>query len=187
MTEENPTTQFISVAIPSPLNQLFTYKAAEPIAAGVRVKVPFGPRHVVGVVCDSSDRAPETTFKLKNVSEIIDDFPVYSPSLLRLAQWISQYYLHPIGEVFRVMLPAGSKSAKKLTYLMTEEGAEFLGSHDEHAEVFRHCFGKRRKLTQVTLRKKLKAWHEDVTDLERWFVNKGFLSNPGDNRELIKK
>jgi primosomal protein N' (replication factor Y) len=70
---------------------------------GARVVVPFRNRAMLGVVLGRGD-SPDGA-SLKNVTEIIDPLPALSPRLIELARWISNYYLSPIGETLRAMLP----------------------------------------------------------------------------------
>src|ERR1700758_2406663 len=95
------------VALPVPLRTTFTYRVPdaldEGMVDGVRVVVPFRNRAMLGVVLGRGD-SPDGA-SLKNVSEIIDPLPALSPRLIELARWISNYYLSPIGETLRAMLP----------------------------------------------------------------------------------
>src|SRR4029077_616201 len=95
------------VALPLPLRTTFTYRVPdaldEPLVTGARVVVPFRNRSMLGVVLgrgDSSDAAA-----LKDVAEILDAVPALSSRLVELGRWISNYYLSPIGETLRAMLP----------------------------------------------------------------------------------
>ena len=95
------------VALALPLRTTFTYRVPDeldgPMAAGARVVVPFRNRAMLGVVLGRSDSSDGAS--LKNVTEIIDILPALSPVLIELGRWISNYYLSPIGETFRAMLP----------------------------------------------------------------------------------
>jgi primosomal protein N' (replication factor Y) len=95
------------VALPLPLRTTFTYRVPEAldksIVTGARVVVPFRNRAMLGVVLGRSDSADDVS--LKNVTEVLDSVPALSPCLVELGRWISKYYLAPIGETFRVMLP----------------------------------------------------------------------------------
>src|SRR5947209_17112331 len=97
--------QFCEVALPVPLDATFTYRVPESLlpVAGVRVLVPFRQRRLLGVVTDLHDRPPK--FHAKNIVSVADREPVLDEGLLRLGRWIADYYLAPIGEVFRTMLP----------------------------------------------------------------------------------
>src|SRR5437016_1987224 len=95
------------VALPLPLRNTFTYSVPDALdestVTGARVVVPFRNRAMLGVVLgrgESSDGA-----SLRNVTEILDPLPALSSRLVELGRWISNYYLSPIGETLRVMLP----------------------------------------------------------------------------------
>ena len=95
------------VALALPLRTTFTYRVPDALNTGmvdgVRVVVPFRNRAMLGVVLGCGD-SPDGA-SLKNVTEIIDPLPALSPRLIELARWISNYYLSPIGETLRAMLP----------------------------------------------------------------------------------
>src|SRR5262249_22155674 len=106
-----PIATYCDVAVPVPLDQLFTYKVQDcalPVP-GSRVLVPFRERRMVGIVTELHDRTP--AFTAKAVIESLDEdrAPALTEELLRLGRWISEYYLAPIGEVFRSMLPLGAE------------------------------------------------------------------------------
>jgi primosomal protein N' (replication factor Y) len=119
--------QFCDVALPVPLDMAFTYKIAGivPVIGG-RVLVPFRNERGAGVVTALHDRQPKV--ETKTVVEVLDTQPVLDATLMQLGQWISQYYLAPIGEVFRTMLPLGAEIKKAKIYRITEIGHEAL--HD---------------------------------------------------------
>lgn len=113
------------VAIPAPLMQTFSYSATDPIAAGTRVRVPFGGRKMVGVVTGPVQTPPpKREFAIKPIFEVIDSEPILSEKMLKLGQWMSQYYLHPLGEVYRAMLPASSEKRKQTFLKRTAEAHE---------------------------------------------------------------
>ncbi len=100
--------QFCDVALPVPVDSLFTYafgEAAEPVVGG-RVLVPFRQEQMQGVVVRvHSDAAQLTQTKIKSILRVVDAEPVLSAEQLKLATWIAEYYLSPLGEVLRSMLP----------------------------------------------------------------------------------
>ncbi|MEG3767402.1 primosomal protein N' [Alteromonas sp. 14N.309.X.WAT.G.H12] len=95
---------FVEVAVPVPLRQAFTYSCDTMPEPGCRVRVPFGPRKLVGVVLGKS-ASPDTINKIKPLDAVLDETPVIDGVLLTLCRWLSQYYLHPIGEVLHTVLP----------------------------------------------------------------------------------
>ena len=117
-------TEYCEVAVPVPLDQLFTYKLDRGISteAGARVLVPFRERRLIGIVTELHDRAP--AFAAKNVLELLDESgtPALTEELVRLGRWISVYYLAPIGEVFRTMLPLTAEFRREVLYSITDEG-----------------------------------------------------------------
>jgi len=109
------------VAVPLPLPTTFTYRIpegiAEQVAAGVRVRVPFQSRRLVGVVTQLGDgpAGAGTPQELKDVLEVVDSEPLLTPLLLKLAGWITDYYFAPPGEVLRAMLPLSERGRKPRT------------------------------------------------------------------------
>ena len=116
--------EFCDVAVPVPLDMVFTYRVPPELrlCAGSRVVVPFRRQRLVGLVTDLHDRKPKV--EARNVLELIDDenAPALSGELLRLGKWISEYYLAPIGEVFRTMLPLNAEFRRQVVYRITDEG-----------------------------------------------------------------
>lgn len=116
--------QFCDVAVPVPLDTAFTYRVPEGIhlAAGSRVVIPFRGQKIVGIVTELHDREPKVAAKI--VVQSLDDegTPALSPELMRLGQWITEYYLAPLGDVFRTMLPLNAEFKRALVYRITDEG-----------------------------------------------------------------
>jgi len=108
----------LRVAINTPVNKLFDYlpAGADAVVPGVRVRVPFGKRRLVGIVAATADRSELPLSKLKRVIEVIDAEPLLDQPLLDLLEWASGYYQHPPGEVFAAALPValrqGAPAAK---------------------------------------------------------------------------
>ena len=114
--------QFCDVALPVPLDMVFTYSIpadATPIVGG-RVLVPFRQQRMTGVVVELHDRKPSVA--TKNILTVLDAAPVLDEGLLRLGRWIADYYLASIGEVFRTMLPLNAEFKRAIGYRLTEEG-----------------------------------------------------------------
>src|SRR5712692_9714637 len=113
---------FCDVALAVPLDLVFTYAippGMEPVVGG-RVLVPFRQQRMSGIVVELHDRPPRV--KIKNVLEALDLSPVLDEQLLRLGKWIADYYLAPLGEVFRTMLPLSAEFKRAITYRITDEG-----------------------------------------------------------------
>src|SRR5580698_2574912 len=123
------TQRYLEVALPVPLRSAFTY--AVPASCngeelvGRRVLVPFRNRPMIGVGLAVSTRAPETK-RIKAIAEVLDLVPALPPKLIELGQWISRYYLAPIGEAFRAMLPPEIELRHDREYWLTVEGRAYL-------------------------------------------------------------
>ena len=104
---------FADIILPLPLDGYFTYSVPpqlkEQVRVGVRVLVPFGrSKTYVGLAARLHDNAP-ADYKVKDVLRVLDSEPVLLPQQLKLWQWIADYYMSPIGEVYKAALPAGLK------------------------------------------------------------------------------
>ena len=103
---------YVDVILPVPLQGLFTYAVPEgmTVQVGCRVLVPFGKsKTYVGLVALVHDTKPEG-YTVKGILQVMDVQPVVTADQLRLWQWISDYYLSPIGDVYKAALPAGLKA-----------------------------------------------------------------------------
>ena len=121
--------QFCDVAVPVPLDATFTYRIPEnlpPPVVGGRVIVPFREKRLCGIVTEMHDREPN--FTVKRLGQVLDATPALTPELMQLGRWIAQYYIAPVGEVFRSMLPLIAEFRRVLGYRITDRGIEAL--HD---------------------------------------------------------
>jgi primosomal protein N' (replication factor Y) len=99
------------VAVDTPLRRLFDYlppaltgDATEP-QPGMRVRVPFGRRRLVGMVMDAADGSDLPPERLKPILEVLDAAPMLEASALDLIRWAAEYYHHPVGQVLAAALP----------------------------------------------------------------------------------
>lgn len=100
----------LRLALPSPLRRLFDYQppAGVPHSAlqpGVRLRVPFGRREVVGVLVEVVSHSEVPEAKLKPALELLDSTPPLPPALFKLCLWTAQYYQHSLGDTFSWALP----------------------------------------------------------------------------------
>ncbi len=115
---------YLKVAVPSPLYRDFDYLPpadADPAALlpGVRLKLPFGRREVVGVLLETSASTEVPAGKLKAARRVLDATPVIPADMLALARWAADYYRHPIGEVVQVLLPVPLRQGKPASIAAT--------------------------------------------------------------------
>ena len=117
----------MDVALPVPLERAFTYSVSgEPPPVGARVLVPFSGQRLMGVVVRVHANPPEPGIEIKPVQQVLDDSPLLPDELMRLAEWIAQYYVAPLGEVLRGMLPLSAEVRRTLLYRITEQGRRVL-------------------------------------------------------------
>lgn len=124
--------KFAEIAVPVPVHQTYTYQIPEDlqtsICPGYRVIVPLGQRKITGYVvalldeCDRND--------LKPIYDLLDDEPALQPDLLLLARWISNYYICPLGEAIKAMLPSGINVESQIVITLQK-------SHDEIKDYLR--------------------------------------------------
>ncbi|MGC2636242.1 MAG: primosomal protein N' [Acidobacteriaceae bacterium] len=135
---------YCDVAVPVPLDRVFTYAVGDATpAVGARVLVPFRNEKLAGVVVRVHDEPPRRTglhgapdndappVEMKPLLGVLDAEPVLSPQLLELGQWIAQYYLAPVGEVLRSMLPLTSEVRRRVLYRITSAGMQALAAGAE--------------------------------------------------------
>src|ERR1700740_3647492 len=120
-----------NVALPVPPRTTFTYKVPERLAAevqpGSRVVVPFRKKSLVGVVTEWAEQAPPDT-RIREIQKSFDPLPALTPNLLKLGQWIASYYVAPIGEVYRAMLPPPTELRTQQRIALTAAGRAALGA-----------------------------------------------------------
>jgi len=122
---------YCNVALPVPLRMVFTYAVPEELRAqvqvGCRVLAPFRKKSMVGVITGLVDGAPAGT-KIREIIRVMDLFPALTPKLIELGQWIAGYYLAPIGEVFRGMLPPVTELTARREIVLTEAGGSLAAN-----------------------------------------------------------
>jgi len=117
---------YCDVALPIPLDRTFTYavNGVTP-AVGARVLVPFSGQRLMGVVMRVHDERP-ADIEVKPVQQVLDDAALLPDELMRLAAWIAQYYVAPLGEVLRGMMPLAAEVKRQFVYRIAEAGRRVL-------------------------------------------------------------
>ena len=116
---------YANIILPLPLDGYFTYCVPDDLTSrvqnGMRVTVPFGKsKTYVGVVAEYPVDVPKPVEEVaqqgkkkivyKNIADVLDDTPILLPQQLRLWKWIADYYMSPIGDVYKAALPSGLKA-----------------------------------------------------------------------------
>jgi primosomal protein N' (replication factor Y) (superfamily II helicase) len=123
--------RYCEVALPVPLRSTFTYAVPASLdgapLVGRRVVVPFGRRAMIGVGIAESALPPDIP-RVREIAELMDSVPALPPRLIELGHWISRYYLAPIGETFRAMLPPEIEIRHDREYSLTDSGRAYLSN-----------------------------------------------------------
>ncbi|OTQ50059.1 primosomal protein N' [Gilliamella apis] len=93
------------VALPVPLYQLFDYTLTTQAEIGMRVKVPFGKREMIGIIVKIDQQTTFDIENLKPITEIIDTKNPFPQPIWQLLNWATNYYHFPIGEVIFHAMP----------------------------------------------------------------------------------
>jgi primosomal protein N' (replication factor Y) len=122
---------YCDVALPVPLDQTFTYAvngtaSGGALVVGARVLVPFSGQKLMGVVVRVHEDAPGDDFEIKPVQQVLDETAILPAELMKLADWIAQYYVAPLGEVLRGMLPLAAEVKRHFSYRIAEAGRRVL-------------------------------------------------------------
>src|SRR6516165_5628121 len=123
MARKKAPKNLLNVAVMAAIHGPLTYSVPESIQvrAGQRLLVPLGTRKVVGVALEPVARlAPG--IRVRDILRVVDPEPILSPELLTLGLWMAEYYLAPVGEVFRAMLPLRAEWRRTRWLQLTEKG-----------------------------------------------------------------
>jgi primosomal protein N' (replication factor Y) len=111
-----PDQLYCQVAIDTPLRRLFDYRLPESLASaqpGMRARLPFARREVVGLILHVGTETDVPEEKLRDVTALLDDAPLFAAADLQLLEWAAGYYHHPVGEVVATALPKQLRTIAK--------------------------------------------------------------------------
>ena len=128
---------YYDIAVGLPLRQCFTYKSKDVIKKGKRVIVPFGSKSIVGIVVKKIAK-PKSLKGLKEIISIADEHSCFSGSIFEAITWASDYYHHPIGEVFFSFMPT----------LLRKQNDKIIIDLDDNTEYKLNEEDKKLKLTK---------------------------------------
>ena len=123
---------YCEVALPVPIDRTFTYAIREGQLPqrGARVIAPFRNEKLIGVVTAVAVTEPPE-FEVRYLEAVLDREPLMSDQLLTLAEWMAQYYLAPLGEVLRGMLPLMAEVRRTVYYRISNLGRDALAKSIE--------------------------------------------------------
>ena len=108
--------KYIQAILPLPLEGTFTYSVPhdleDKIKVGMRVVVPCGQKKTYTALCvEVTDKKPNIGVKnIKYIYSVLDDMPMLLPQQLKLWQWMADYYMCTLGDIYKAALPAGLKA-----------------------------------------------------------------------------
>ena len=196
---EAPNRTYIQVAVALPVSGTFTYRVTgdlwDKVEVGKRVLVPFSRRKVTGYILRIIP--PEDRRGLKHILDIIDPYPLFPPTMVEFFEWLSNYYLYPIGLVIKTALPTGlnvnipgsrvmpSKGwldrvgLLKMVFISVKKGAPLDGSLFEAKRTPRN---EPEFLEMITKRKEV-----SLREVRNTFKNGGYLVDKWVKRGLLKR
>lgn len=192
-----PIENLVQVAVLAALREPLTYRVPPGlnVRLGQRVQVPLGNRKAVGIVLEPiAGVAPG--IRVREILKVLDNEPVLTPELLTLGLWIAEYYLAPVGEVFRAMLPLRAETRRERFLRLTEKGRERL--HELESNLLAEVRGSEEARLLSVVAKGADSGGVNVTSLPRRFpgraaqliqdaVGKGFVEILEARRERARQ
>lgn len=121
----------VQVSIPVPTNELYSYSVPKnlrkSVEIGKRILVPFRNRRMIGFVVGFED--PPDDLVLKNIDDVVDDYPLFDKGKLEFFNWISNYYLTSLSSVLKVAHPGGLGTSLRRLIEITEKGIRQLNTN----------------------------------------------------------
>ena len=137
--------KYVEVILPLPLEGTFTYAVPETlvqkVVPGVRLLVPFGKTKTYIGVCNAvptdqpNQNNTDGVVEYKSILSVLDNTPILLPQQLQLWHWIADYYMSPLGDVYKAALPSGLKAEdayKPRTEVYVCLGKQFRGERELH-------------------------------------------------------
>lgn len=170
---------YAEVILPLPLYSTFTYRVpaamVDRVSVGCRVVVPFGKKKFYTAIVSAITCIAPKGFEVKDVHSALDDSPILKHPQLKLWEWISQYYLCSIGDVYKAAVPAGLKIESE-TYV--ELNADYEESADnrmsEREAIVAQTLDHNGKMTSVEISRKTGL--QNVEALVARMVEKGIVA-----------
>lgn len=130
---------YVQIAFPIPSRMLFTYTIPEDcigrVQPGGRVYAPLGKRNALGYAVELLDEAPVGLEKLKAISQVVDEEPLFGPELFKFLQWTSEYYLASLGETFAAAYPfAPTVRPRMVKVVLLDDSINDLGQLPEEVK-----------------------------------------------------
>ena len=165
----------VDIAVMAAIRNTLTYRVPDSLCVqpGQRVQVPLATRKATGIVLGAGSPLPPDV-EVRPILRLMDPEPVLTPELLKLGLWIADYYVAPVGEVFRAMLPLRAQTRRARLVRLTELGQrklqEIAQPSEEHWESDLLAYlGTRGSATLEALRQKFPEAFLRALE-EKWVV-----------------
>ena len=139
--DDDPSTEeaevFVEVAIPLPVDDLFTYRCAPgaAVSPGHAVQVTFGRQRLTGYVINVTSQRPEGVQRIRTIDRVLDETPALSDDQIAFCMWAADYYISGLGEVIAATLPTPYRAKVRRVYHATEEGVAMLATAEQDASL----------------------------------------------------
>lgn len=168
---------YIDVILPLALPQLFTYSVnnewVNAIVVGGRVAVPVGQKKIYsGIVYKIYQQKPTINYSIKEISAIIDEYPIVNTFQLKFWKWISEYYMCTLGEVMKAALPAGLKMESETRVSITNANWHDITLTDIEQQVVYGLNNAEQSIDELSNKVKRK----NILPVVRSLLDKGVLS-----------
>ena len=149
--------KYAEVILPLPLYSTFTYSIPESIGnaaqIGCRVLVPFGKKKIyTGIITLLHNNRPGD-FEVKNIISVLDDYPILRHPQLKFWEWIANYYLCSIGDVYKAAVPAGMKVESETFVSANPEFVDTDNSMKDREKIIYNLLLTKEKLTPAEISK----------------------------------
>jgi primosomal protein N' (replication factor Y) (superfamily II helicase) len=178
----------LKVAIAVPLYRLFDYLPLagadiSGLVPGLRLEVPFGKGKKIAYLIELSQHSAIDPNKLKHIERILDDKPLLSVKDIRLLQWASRYYHHPIGDVFNAAFPAAlrkgspmSSPSPEQSYGLTETGHTISSEQLKRSPKQQQVINYFQSLSPASLTEtELTLWDKNWRPVAKALLGKGLI------------
>ncbi|MBU2709582.1 primosomal protein N' [Zooshikella sp. WH53] len=109
-------THYLQVALPTPLRRVFDYlppkSGIDFLRPGIRLKVPFGPRKLIGILIAITAKTDIPLANLKRVEQVLDEQPIIPKDILELCRWVAHYYHYSLGETLGTATPTALRQGR---------------------------------------------------------------------------
>ena len=175
MTANSKQPVYAEIAFPIPVRRTFIYRVppslADGIRCGCRVYAPFGPKKSLGYVVRLTDRLPPDIKEIKEIEQLVEDHPLFDEDLLKLLNWIADYYLCSLGEAMAAAYPFSPKMRPRFVNSVSLS-PHILQIPDDlrgkkQRQILEYLLDRRDSIPLSELTAELEVSHASVKSLER--------------------